>query len=160
MRGLVTLATAFALPDSFPHRDLIALTAFSVVIATTVLQGLTLRPLIHVLHLDRSGDSARELADARSLLIETALAALEPEIGSEAEALRVDYRIRGGNAGPNSLERHRRIGLAVISAERAKLYDLLREHQIEPDTFYALQEELDWRALDLLPHQERRIEEG
>ena len=36
MRGLVTLATAFALPDSFPKRDLVVLTAFSVVIATLV----------------------------------------------------------------------------------------------------------------------------
>ena len=160
MRGLVTLATAFALPGSFPHRDLIVLTAFSVVMATTVLQGLTLRPLIRVLRLDRTGDTARELAEARSRLIATALAALERETGPEAETLRDSYRIRGGDAGPGSLERHRRIGLAVIAAERAELGKLLREHRIEPDIFDALQEELDWRALDLLPHHERRIEES
>ena len=34
MRGLVTLATAFALPPDFPERELIVLTAFAVVIAT------------------------------------------------------------------------------------------------------------------------------
>ncbi len=39
MRGLVTLATAFALPASFPQRDLIVLTAFAVVLATLVVQG-------------------------------------------------------------------------------------------------------------------------
>ena len=160
MRGLVTLATAFALPDAFPHRDLIALTAFSVVMATTVLQGLTLRPLIHLLRLDRSGEMAREVSGARSRLIASALAALEREHGSEAEAIRSAYRIRAGDAGPGSLERHRRIGLAVIKAERAELGRLLHEHQIEPDTFDVLQEEIDWRALDLLPQQERRIEEG
>src|SRR4029453_1810350 len=40
MRGLVTLATAMALPASFPQRDLILLTAFAVVLATLVVQGL------------------------------------------------------------------------------------------------------------------------
>src|SRR5262249_12700683 len=39
MRGLVTLATAFALPGDFPERDLIVLTAFAVVLATLVVQG-------------------------------------------------------------------------------------------------------------------------
>ena len=160
MRGLVTLATAFALPEHFPHRDLIVLTAFSVVMATTVLQGLTLRPLIQVLRLDRSGDDARELSNTRTRLIATALAALQHESGAEAEALKGAYRIRAGAGGPGSLERHRRIGLAVIATERAELGRLLRQHQIEPDTFDVLQEEIDWRALDLLPQQERRIEEG
>src|SRR5262249_25514307 len=32
MRGIVTLATAFALPESFPYRDLIQFTAFAVVL--------------------------------------------------------------------------------------------------------------------------------
>ena len=36
MRGLVTLATAFALPANFPQRDLVVLTAFAVVIGTLV----------------------------------------------------------------------------------------------------------------------------
>ena len=44
MRGLVTLATAFALPPQFPGRDLIVLCAFCVVLGTLVIQGFTLRP--------------------------------------------------------------------------------------------------------------------
>jgi len=39
MRGLVTLATAFALPAQFPGRDLIVLSAFTVVLGTLVFQG-------------------------------------------------------------------------------------------------------------------------
>ena len=46
MRGLVTLATAFALPQQFPGRDLIVLCAFCVVLGTLVIQGFTLRPLM------------------------------------------------------------------------------------------------------------------
>ncbi len=54
MRGFVTLATAFALPASFPQRDLAVLTAFAVVLATLVLQGSTLVPLIRLLKLDQA----------------------------------------------------------------------------------------------------------
>ena len=52
MRGLVTLATAFALPLDFPGRDPIVLTAFCVVLGTLVLQGMTLRPLLQRLKFD------------------------------------------------------------------------------------------------------------
>src|SRR6185369_674357 len=61
MRGVVTLAAAYALPTAtattpaFPYRDLILLCAFCVVVGTLVLQGLTLKPLIAMLHL-RSDD--------------------------------------------------------------------------------------------------------
>ena len=63
MRGLVTLATAFALPADFPQRDLIVLTAFAVVLATLVVQGLTLAPLVRLLKLDGENGLAAELAE-------------------------------------------------------------------------------------------------
>ena len=46
MRGIVALAAAMALPPMFPYRDVIVLTAFSVVVGTLVLQALTLAPLL------------------------------------------------------------------------------------------------------------------
>jgi NhaP-type Na+/H+ or K+/H+ antiporter len=39
MRGIVSLAAALALPAAFPYRDLIVLTAFSVVLGTLVIPG-------------------------------------------------------------------------------------------------------------------------
>lgn len=39
MRGMVTLATAFALPSGFPHRDVIVLSALIVVLGSLMLQG-------------------------------------------------------------------------------------------------------------------------
>src|SRR5213082_1476798 len=63
MRGLVTLATAFALPPGFPGRDLIVLSAFCVVLGTLVIQGFTLRPL-----LDRLGFEAVEQRPQREAL--------------------------------------------------------------------------------------------
>ena len=62
MRGIVTLAAAFALPESFPYRDLILLTAFAVVLGSLVIQGLTLRPLILALNFEEDDPVAREVA--------------------------------------------------------------------------------------------------
>lgn len=53
MRGVVSLAAALALPltiegsKPFPNRDLIIFLTFCVIFCTLVVQGLTLRPIIH-----------------------------------------------------------------------------------------------------------------
>jgi len=50
------MATAFALPAEFPERDLVVLTAFAVVLATLVIQGATLAPIVGLF---RGGDLSR-----------------------------------------------------------------------------------------------------
>ncbi len=65
MRGIVTLAAAFALPQGFPYRDLILLTSFGVVLGTLVIQGLTLRPLVLWLALDDGDPVGHEVGWAR-----------------------------------------------------------------------------------------------
>ena len=49
-------------PRRFPFRDLIVLTAFSVVLGTLVIQGLTLKPLLRALNLQDDDPVGRELA--------------------------------------------------------------------------------------------------
>jgi CPA1 family monovalent cation:H+ antiporter len=69
-RGVVTLATALALPlttdagDPFPHRDLIIFLAFAVILATLVGQGLTLPWLIRRLDFPETGSSEVEMGIA------------------------------------------------------------------------------------------------
>src|SRR5438128_6477858 len=65
MRGIVTLAAAMALPPAFPYRDLILLTAFSIVVGTLVLQGLTLKTLLRALDLHDEDPVGQELEAAR-----------------------------------------------------------------------------------------------
>ena len=65
MRGIVSLAAALALPSAFPYRDLIVLTAFSVVLGTLAIQGLTLKPLLRALDLHDDDPVGRELSAAR-----------------------------------------------------------------------------------------------
>ena len=164
MRGLVTLATSFALPASFPQRDLIALTAFGVVLATLVFQGLTLMPLIRVLKLHEFEDLDEELASARTELARSGLATLEHEDGPEAESLRRQLTMeRDAKTIPESrraLDRRVRLGLASIARKREKLHAMRDEQRIRGETFDVLQEELDWRELTLLPTEERQIEEN
>jgi NhaP-type Na+/H+ or K+/H+ antiporter len=101
MRGAVSLAAALAVPlstdagDPFPGRDLIVFLTFSVILATLVLQGLTLGPLIAALRFAGAGEASK-LAELRARL-DAARAALH-----ELEQLRDDGRV-----SPESQERMR-----------------------------------------------------
>ncbi len=158
MRGLITLATAFALPADFPQRDIVVLTAFGVVLVTLVVQGLTLTPLIRWLKLDQVEDPERERAEARRKLIEAAAGALEGKEGREADALRYSYSLEHDEGGGWS--RYRRLGLAAIAAEREALQAMHERHAVGQDEYYALQEAIDWRELTLLSEDDRQIEEA
>jgi monovalent cation/hydrogen antiporter len=163
MRGFVTIATVFALPDAFPHRDTVVLTAFSVVLATLVLQGLTLAPMVRRLGLDRSEEASFELESARVSLARTALASMAGEQGPEADNLRYRLSLRlqrcvdREKCGP--LDRLHDLGLAAVRAERAELETLRSEDKIGPNAYLGLQEQLDWNELTLLRDSERQIEE-
>ena len=101
MRGIITLATALALPTgaeggpAFPYRDLILVTAFGVVLGTLVLQGLTLRPLMLRLRLEDDGTVEREVRYARLESLQAAVAAAAASPDTETAALiRHSYRLQ------------------------------------------------------------------
>ncbi|MDA2895368.1 Na+/H+ antiporter [Mycolicibacterium sp. BiH015] len=66
MRGVVTLAAVLALPRGFPERERLIFIAFVVIIATMLVQGLTLPLLVRALGVTTSGD--RVNAEERDLL--------------------------------------------------------------------------------------------
>ncbi|WP_404339496.1 cation:proton antiporter [Sphingomonas sp. MMS12-HWE2-04] len=162
MRGLVTLAAAFALPGDFPQRDLIVLSAFAVVIATLVLQGLSLSPLIRVLGL-RAGDGPDpEEEAARRSLADAALAAIDGELGKVAtesrRQLEIDRESIDGVCA--DFNERQRLKLKAIHAQRAALSDLRDADAVGQTGYLQLQEELDWRELAIGPAGRRGIEEG
>jgi CPA1 family monovalent cation:H+ antiporter len=163
MRGLVTLATAFALPSGFPQRDLIVLTAFGVVLATLVVQGLTLAPLVRLLGLDGDSSLDEELARARAAMARTGLAELDGRHDHIADYLRTGYRLALAAAehGPSDgLEAKRQLGLSGIRAQRRLLEAMRNRGDVGADAYLILQEELDFRQLALATEDERRIEES
>ncbi len=164
MRGLVTLATAFALPGDFPQRNLVVLTAFAVVLGTLVVQGLTLKPLIRLLGLDKLEDGEQQMADARMALAAKGVATLAGNDGPEVSGLRVRYELQLQSAGradaTDAWAQYCAVGRAAIAAERDELDRVRARNGLSSEAFYELQEGLDWRELSLLPEDDRRIEEN
>jgi len=152
MRGLITLATAFALPEGFPGRDVIVLSAFAVVLGTLVLQGLTLKPVIRWLKLEPDTSLEEELSVARAAMVDAALAALRDETGPAADIVREEYaaqrRVALDLASPQGETEHDRLRLKAIAAERQALAGCRRDGRIDEDVFHRLEEELDFSEVD------------
>ena len=146
MRGIVTLATALALPDGFPDRDIILFCALGVVLGTLVLQGMTLRPLMHGLRLPEDRSVREETMLARSETAQAALVFLRGLDGSDPAALLIDeYDARAGDVmqqdgGEGTLAGLQ--GQAVI-VQRERLAALRRDGVIGDDAFHAIEAELD-----------------
>jgi NhaP-type Na+/H+ or K+/H+ antiporter len=154
MRGIVTLAAAFALPENFPFRDIILLTAFTVVLGTLVIQGLTLRPLILSLGLKDEDPVAIEAARARAIAYRAALDEIDGDPSDEAEILRLEYRallLRVENDPADGLAL---AGLPAdplrrraIAAARQSILRMRDAEEIGDDAFHLLEEEFDRREL-------------
>jgi Na+/H+ antiporter len=158
MRGVVTLAAAIALPtgpgsESFPFRDLIVLTAFSVVLGTLVLQGLTLKPLLRLLDLEDDDPVGREVDTARERALQAALATLEDDSSPAAEAVRQELAAHlmhstGDSAAVEARDSsHDEIHRRALSAARRVAFDMRARDDIGDDAFHRLEEEFDWLEL-------------
>jgi CPA1 family monovalent cation:H+ antiporter len=130
MRGMVTLAAALALPEQFPQRGLIVLSALTVVLGTLVIQGLTLEPLVRLLGFPPDTSQEKELGLARDTLAEIARQ-------SSAEA--------GKPKPPEGAPAFDYYGFraATVQRQRDALHTLRADGRIEEDTFRALEQELD-----------------
>jgi CPA1 family monovalent cation:H+ antiporter len=172
MRGIVTLAAALALPLTtsaglpLPFRAEIILISFAVILATLVVQGLSLAPLIRAFQLeddDRTTEAeemhAREHAASVAL---TRLEELREQPWSDAEhvdRLRDHYARRrrrfsnNGGVAPEcaaeAVEAFRRLRHETLSAERKALIGLRNDGTISDEVLHRLEHELDIEALRL-----------
>jgi monovalent cation/hydrogen antiporter len=134
MRGVVTLAAAFALPDETPHRDVLVLAAFAVVGGTLLVNGTTLPWLVR--RLDVAGpDPAEDALEEAALLSKASRAGLArlEELKSDSddpgviERLEERARTRADSAwerlgAPSDdetpSETYRRLRMEMLHAER------------------------------------------
>jgi monovalent cation/hydrogen antiporter len=157
MRGTVTLAAALALPERFPHRDLILFTAFAAVLGTLVVQGVTLRPLMNRMQLRDDGTVDREVLVARVETAKAALAATAVADGAETAALvrqRYELLLRRAEAERDGVEASldsadADVVRAATAAERQRLSALRADGTIGDAAFQRVEQELDWEELDL-----------
>ena len=149
MRGIVTLAAAFALPADVPHRDLMLLSAFAVVLGTLVLQGLTLKPLLRWADLSDDDPVVREIGQARAAVVRAALEALAADESPAAASLRAEYAevLRQAEAHPEGFAPERTaqddLRLRTIEAGRDRLHRLRDTREIGNEAFNRLESELD-----------------
>ena len=159
MRGIVTLAAAFAVPETlpdgtpFPYRDLILLCAFAVVLGTLVLQGLTLRPLVRRLGLTDDDPVGREIRLGRTKAYESLLEAIKDDDSLSAKLLRKEYgaviELNASQAPDTPVDEVpggplRRRAIAVA---RRRAFELRRDEVIGDDAYRVLVQELDWAEL-------------
>jgi len=169
MRGVVSLAAAFALPvttaagEPFPGRDLIVFLTFSVVVFTLVVQTLTLAPLIRRLGLEGGSGLGCEERDARRIAIDAAIRQLEqerqrdrPEYAGLYDDLAQHYRDRlegdGADANdPRTLhhDRYRALGRELIDAQRRAVLSLRGEGRINDEVLRRIERDLDLEAVRL-----------
>jgi len=157
MRGIVSLAAALALPESFPGRDLIIFLTFAVIAVTLVLQGLTLGPLIRRLKVGDDWSAHEEHHRASNALANAAIAAIDALARKEsipealAERIRAEFAekvtlgLRDGPVLNRGAELPRRLRLEAIRAERQALIRIWRENQIGDEVLHQLEESLDYQ---------------
>jgi len=166
LRGAVSLAAALALPlttntgSPFPQRNLVIYLAFCVILATLVVQGLTLPPLIRLLGLEDDGLAAKEETKARIHAAEAALARLEELVDEDwvredtAERLRGLYRFRTDrfrarfdDEDDGEIERrsqnYQRLRRELLDAERRAVVELRRQGRIDDAVMNLVQRDLD-----------------
>jgi CPA1 family monovalent cation:H+ antiporter len=166
MRGVVSLAAAFALPlalptgQPFPGRDYILFVAFSVILVTLVLQGLTLPVLIRKLNVPRDAETDEEERLARLEANKAALKWIE-EAGANgtfsrdaANRLHAEYDERiqqlvlcaenpDDCRGEIATPQYQRLQHQALRIERKTIIRLRNERVINDDALRRIQRDLD-----------------
>ena len=161
MRGVVSLATALALPfyladgSPFPYRTQLVLITMCVIVLTLLVQGLSLTPIVRALHFEPEDTHRTEEALARREATRRAAEALEdlshePWVDHrDVVALRAELRerLRANDEEGGHYEGRRRLRLAMIDAERRMLVRLRDEDAISDEVLRELEQELDLESL-------------
>jgi CPA1 family monovalent cation:H+ antiporter len=176
MRGVIALAAAMSLPRTvaggapFPQRNLIVFLTFCVILATLVVQGLTLPPLIRLLGLAGAAGPACEETEARRIGIQAALdhldrtrPAAQPDLQPIYDDLALHYRQRladltgeastakGIRVQPDHDARFRDLSRELAQTERETAIRLRDEGRINDEVLRQLERELDLTETRLQP---------
>jgi monovalent cation/hydrogen antiporter len=171
MRGVVSLAAALALPETFPGRDFIVATTFAVILVTVLVQGATLAPLIRALGLGRfslvSGKTMPE-AEAGARVAAAQFAEVERHSTRDDNTHRHPRLVEQYGHRAKAAERfsaavdeltdakreHFTVVLAAIAAGRAELIRLHRDGSIHDSVLHALEQKLDLEELTARRHRD------
>jgi CPA1 family monovalent cation:H+ antiporter len=155
MNGVIALAAAMSLPRTFPQRPMIIFLTFGVMFVSVVIKGLTLPAVIRKLGLHNAAAVDTEQRDARRLVAESALEALESLHGDGAvpdhhyDHVKKHYETRlAALDGDNAIASEYAAGYrdtvqSMFRAERQAALRLRNERRISDEVARALLAELD-----------------
>lgn len=174
MRGAISLAAALALPYTtaagaeFPQRNLIIFLSFAVILATLVVQGLSLTPIIRWLGITGDNATAREEAEARLTVVNAAMlqiGKMEQIEGAQINQLKRiknEYRQRatsaetalsGGENGCRAyFETDRNMRLEILKAEREAALRLRDDGTVHDHAMRHIEHDLDLAEQQLKDH--------
>jgi Na+/H+ antiporter len=175
MRGVVSLAAAFALPfvlndgSAFPGRNYILFLTFCVILTTLVFQGLTLPVLIRKLGITGDGSTDEEERSARLEANRAAIKLIE-QLAADGDfssdtvyRLRAEYdervqqlelcadnpeECRGEIATPQ----YQRLQQKALDSERQTIIHLRNQHVINDEALRRIQRDLDLAEARLTGH--------
>ncbi len=166
MRGVVTLAVALSVPQDFPGRDLMLVTAFAVILGTVLIQGTTLGLVIRWAGLsdpltDRPAltISQTEAAIARIQVAHVEQRAYDADgelvhprlLATYQSKAKVTTNYAGREAHyEEDVQAHFDLILEAIAAGRTELLRLHRAGQIDEETLQELERDLDLEELSAL----------
>jgi CPA1 family monovalent cation:H+ antiporter len=165
MRGVVSLAAAFALAETFPARNLLLWLTFCVVLGTLVLQGMTLPWVIRRLRVSGDDDSRDRLAEA-SVQHSAAQAAVsrldeltdtEPDTESTGVPAGVVENLRslaekrsnaawerlGSQHAETPAQAYKRLRREMVAAEREAFVAARNDRKIDDEVLRRVMRELD-----------------
>ena len=124
------------------------LTAFSVVLGTLVIQGLTLKPLLRMFDFQDDDPVGREVGAARARALRVGLATLDDDHSPVAETVRQEFTAHltspvpstGDERGSGHTDLHHR----ALEAARQAVLAMRATDEIGDDAFHQMEEELDW----------------
>lgn len=157
MRGVVTLAAVFLLPEDTPHREVFVAIAFFVTAGTLLLQGLTLPPLVRWLKIEGPDVHEDHLQEATvyQRAARVGLQRLEASItGAEPEEVLARLRTRsleransvwerlGGSTETPSVQ-YSRLRAEMLKAEREEVLKIRRSGHIDQTVLRHVLDALD-----------------
>jgi monovalent cation/hydrogen antiporter len=164
MRGVVTLAAAFAIPPELPGRETIVFLAFFVTVGTLLLHGLTLPAMINRLGVRDRSVQADTLAEAQAQYdaVQASIGRLDELIGDDADAsvrhtaekLRRFAQLSANSVweqlgrpesenGESPAATYRRLRREMLAQERAAFVDRRDSGQIDDEVLRRVQRRLD-----------------
>ena len=155
VRGVVTLAAVFLLPDSTPALGFLQLAAF-VIVVVSLLQGLAIGPLVRRLRLPLPNPE-QDRIQIRTLVAEAqtaAIARLDQEAGDDDPAELVsslkrsaEYRVEIGTTDEQGMiassDAYSRLRLLMLDSERTAVLEAQREGRYEDSVIDAVLGDFD-----------------